>query len=149
MQIFRYSAPIVWISVHCPTRSAKTIFPGQIYSKRRNETILKSLKNLCTVGCISQPLAGKSWSQTTMHIWNIWLEECVCAMLISILRCVFKVSGCMEVPAPGLLHIKATCLCFSFLQACDTCSSHTGTCAQCCLRMETSWVHMILLSVKD
>lgn len=92
--------------------------------------MLKSLSNLHAFSSISQPLAGKSWSQTTVHTWDIWLEECVYVRVPCRFPSwgVFSWSpGCMEVPAPGLLHIKATCLCFSFLQACHTCSSHACT----------------------
>lgn len=131
--------------------------PGLICSHKGKESMLKSLWDLHSFGSISQPLACRSSSQTSTHTWDFWLEECVCVYVCVCTRAhvcvccfpsqgVFSMSpGCAEVRgAPGVLCIKATCLCFSFLRARRTCSSHTRWSLVLLKVLETFYGHVKL-----
>lgn len=94
----------------------------------------------CTLSTVFLSLLQVRAEVKPQRILEISGRRNVCVPCCFPSRGVFSRSpGCMEVPAPGLLHIKATCLCFSFLQACHTCSSHT--CTRRCCKVKTSRLH--------
>lgn len=100
---------------------------GLISSKKANKTMLKSLSDLHGLA-VYLSLLHVRVEVKPQRILEISGRRNACEPCCFPSRGVFSMSaGCVEVCAPGLLRIKATCLCFSFLQACHTCSSHTGT----------------------
>lgn len=121
----------------------KQFNPGLIWGI---ETILKSLPNLYAFGYISQPLAGKHWSQTAAHTWDSWLEECVCAMLLSISGMFSRSPGCVEVLLQARSTLKPHVSVFLSYRHVIPAALNTDTRARRCRKVKTSrcwlsWFH--------